>query len=170
MKLRHLLSALLFFGFVTGSAQVRADGGWAPVFVVNGQVQTPRTIYASDLKKLPQTQENVTYFASGAVVTQFFTGVLLWDLLQYVGIVLDPNVKNDILRKTIVVTGSDGYETVFGAGEVSPNFGGDQIMIAWLANGQPLGSDGPTRIVVPGDKQGGRFVSSIVTITVKDGG
>jgi len=103
-------------------------------------------------------------------VTQSFTGTLLWDLLQSVGIVVDPNVKNDILRKVVIVTGSDGYETAFGAGEIAPNFGGAQIMVAYAVDGQPLGKDGFARIVAPGDKAGGRFVSNIVKIEVQEAG
>ena len=90
--------------------------------------------------------------------------------MQSVGIVVDSTIKNDILRKTIVVIGSDGYESVFTAGEIDPNFGGNQIMVAYLADGQLLGTQGPTRIVVPTDKEGGRFVSMIVQIDVRDGG
>jgi DMSO/TMAO reductase YedYZ molybdopterin-dependent catalytic subunit len=173
MKLRNLLAALLLLGAVINSAHALAGSPIdvsGPAFVVTGQVQTPKKIYWHDLKKLPVTQENITYFAGGSVTTQSFTGVLLWDLLQSVGIVTNPNIKNDILRKTIVVTGSDGYETVFTAGEISPNFGGNQIMIAYLVNDQPLGAQGPTRIAAPSDKQGGRFVSNIVKIEVKNGG
>jgi hypothetical protein len=35
-------------------------------------------------------------------------------------------------------------------------------------NGQALGIDGFARIVAPGDKQGGRFVSNITKIVVKN--
>jgi Oxidoreductase molybdopterin binding domain len=118
----------------------------------------------------PVTNENVTYFAAGAVVTQSFTGTLLWDLLQSVGIVVDPKIKNDILRKVVIVKGSDGYQSVFGAGEIAPTFGGAQIMVAYAADGQALGKDGFARIVAPGDKAGGRFVSNIVKIEVQDAG
>jgi hypothetical protein len=93
---------------------------------------------------------------------------LLWDLLQSVGIILDSTIKNDILHQIVIVTGSDGYETVFGAGEIAPNFGGDQILVAYGVNGQSLGSDGFARIVAPGDKQGGRFVSNIAKIEVRN--
>jgi hypothetical protein len=68
------------------------------------------------------------------------------------------------------VTASDGYETVFAAGEISPTFGGGQIMVAYAADGQPLGANGFARIVAPGDKAGGRFVSNIVKIKVRDAG
>jgi hypothetical protein len=174
MKIRNLFSALLLLAFVAAAVQARAggasSGGGGSLFVVAGQVQRPGPIYPGDLAKLPRTQENVTFFSGGQVVSQSYTGVLLWDLLQSVGVITTNPPKNDILRKIIVVTGSDGYEAVFGAGEISPNFGGNQIMIAYLADGQSLGAQGPARIVAPTDKQGGRFVSMIAKIEVKDGG
>jgi hypothetical protein len=57
---------------------------------------------------------------------------------------------------------------VFGAGEIDPSFGGSQIMVAYATGGASLGTDGFARIVAPGDKAGGRFVSNIVEIEVKD--
>jgi hypothetical protein len=128
-----------------------------------------------DLDQLTQkyspAQENVTYFAAGSVVTESFTGVLLWDLLNSPpvgGITTNPKIKNDILHKVVVVTGSDCYQSVFGAGEIAPSFGGSQIMVAYASGGAPLGTAGFARIVVPSDKAGGRFVSNIVEIEVKD--
>jgi hypothetical protein len=127
-----------------------------------------------DLNKLaqfPPAQENVTYFAAGSVISEAFTGVLLWDLLNNApvdGIVTDPTMKNDILHKVIIVTGTDCYQSVFGAGEIDPFFGGSQIMVAYTTGGQSLGSAGFARIVVPGDKAGGRFVSNIASIEVRD--
>ncbi len=174
MKLRNLIAALFALGFVmaTGTAGFAETAPFTgPAFVIAGDVGTPKTIYWKDLRTLPTAQENITYVAAGVVETQAFTGVLLWDLLNSVGgIVVDPTIKNDILRKIIVVTGSDGYEAVFTAGEIAPYFGGEQVMIVYAVNGAPVGAQGPTRIVSPGDKQGGRFVSNIVQIVVKDGG
>ena len=77
-------------------------------------------------------------------------------------------MKNDILRLAVIITGSDGYTSVFGAGEIAPGFGGDQIVIAYAQDGLPLGSDGFAKIVAPGDKMGGRFVSNIVKIEVRN--
>jgi len=104
----------------------------------------------------------------GQVVSHEYTGALLWDLLQAAGIKTDPNVKNDILHKIIVVTGSDGYESAFGAGEIDPEFGDNQIIIAYAADGQPLGAEGFAKLIAPGDKAGGRYVSNIVTIEVRN--
>jgi hypothetical protein len=82
--------------------------------------------------------------------------------------VTNPNVKNDILHKVVIVTGTDCYQSAFGAGEIDPFFGGNQIMVAYATGGQSLGSNGFARIVVPGDKAGGRFVSNIAKIEVHD--
>jgi hypothetical protein len=140
--------------------------------VVTGEVNKQQVFDQDQLtQKYSPAQENVTYFAAGSVVTESFTGVLLWDLLNSPpvgGITTDSAVKNDILHKVIVVTGSDCYQSVFGAGEIDPSFGGSQIMVAYATGGASLGTAGFARIVVPGDKQGGRFVSNIVEIEVKD--
>jgi hypothetical protein len=167
MKIRVFGAALLLVAVVGISALAKATGPTL-YFQVTGNVQQSTLFNLHKLQALPEVNQNVTYFAAGSVVTESFTGVLLWDLLQSVGIRLDPSIKNDILHQIVIVTGSDGYESVFGAGEIAPNFGGNQIIVAYAVNGQPLGSDGFARIVAPGDKQGGRFVSNIVRIEVRN--
>jgi hypothetical protein len=173
MLTRTLLVAALLLG--AGAQTLHAQqcsGGVTSTFEVRGEVNKPQVF---DLEKLTRSfspaQENVTYFAAGSVVSQSFTGVLLWDLLNLPpvgGIVTNSNIKNDILHKVVIVTGSDCYQSVFGAGEINPFFGGSQIMVAYAVGGASLGSDGFARIVAPGDKAGGRFVSNIIEIDVKD--
>jgi DMSO/TMAO reductase YedYZ molybdopterin-dependent catalytic subunit len=141
----------------------------ATSFTVSGDVLRPATIDLAALEALPRAQANVTYAPGGRVVrTDAFTGALLWDLLQSVGIALDSAIDNDILHKVIVVTGSDGYQAVFGAGELDPRFGGDQVIIAYRKNGRLIRRHGFAQIVAPGDKTDGRFVFSIARIEVRD--
>jgi len=169
MILRTLRPALVLLGVILVTPLAAAPpGGPSSTFRVTGDVTKRTSFDLEALEALPVTKENVSYFAAGAVVTQSFTGTLLWDLLQSVGLVVDPKVKNDILRKVIIVTGSDGYEAAFAAGEIAPTFGGVQIMVAYAVDGQALGEDGFARIVAPSDKAGGRFVSNIVKIEVQD--
>jgi hypothetical protein len=121
MKVRALYAAMMLIISVFGVSTL----AWAwpgPPFKVVGEVQTPTTFDLSKLQSLPVTNQNVTYFASGSVQSHSFTGALLWDVLSSVGVILNPNVKNDILTKVIIVTGSDGYQTAFGAGEISAQF------------------------------------------------
>jgi len=171
MMTRTLSAALLLIGVGSTPLQAACPGGVSSYFTVSGEVMK-RTVF--DLNKLEQfasAQENVTYFAAGSVVSESFTGVLLWDLLNNApvnGIVTDPTIKNDILHKVIIVTGTDCYQSVFGAGEIDPFFGGSQIIVAYATGGKSLGGAGFARIVVPGDKAGGRFVSNIASIEVRD--
>jgi DMSO/TMAO reductase YedYZ molybdopterin-dependent catalytic subunit len=167
MKIHIFAVTLLLFAMIGVSTLAEAAGPTL-YFQVTGNVQNPTSFDIRKLQALPPVNQNVTYFSSGSVVSQSFTGALLWDLLQSVGITLDSTIKNDILHQIVIVTGSDGYEIVFGAGEIAPNFGGDQILVAYGVNGQSLGSDGFARIVAPGDKQGGRFVSNIAKIEVRN--
>lgn len=173
MKLRGILAALVWVAVsADGPAQAQSTSSppAPPFFFVGGQVKTPTSVNIWTLQQLPHVNQNVSYFDAGGVATDTFTGALLWDLLQSAGgILTNPNVKNDILRKTIVVTGTDGYVTVFTAGEIDPGFGGSQVLVAYEDNGKPLGSEGPAQIVAPGDKAGGRFVHNIASIIVKDG-
>ncbi len=173
MTVRVLFAVLLLIGVASAPANAACSGGVTTSFTVTGEVAKPSVFYLNNLQQLPAAQANVTYFAAGSVVTQSFSGALLWDLLNnrpVGGIVVDPNVKNDILHKIVIVTGSDCYQSVFGAGEFDPFFGGSQIMVAYAVGGQSLGKDGFARIVAPGDKAGGRFVSNIVNIDVEDAG
>ncbi|ACK49521.1 conserved hypothetical protein; putative signal peptide [Methylocella silvestris BL2] len=139
-------------------------------FIVSGEVTQRLVVNLAKLKTFPVASADVTYFAAGAVTTHSFTGVLLWDVLQKAGIVVDPTVKNDILRKTVTVYGSDGYVSVFSVGEIDPFFGGNQIILAYAQDGASLGNSGLAKLVAPGDKAGGRFVSNIARITVRDSG
>src|SRR5271170_2440536 len=161
MTVRVLFAALLLIGGPSAPAGASCSGGVTMSFTVTGEVAKPSVFYLNNLEQLPVAQANVTYFAAGSVVSQSFTGALLWDLLNNPpvgGIVTDPSVKNHILHKIVIVTGSDCYQSVFGAGEFDPFFGGSQIMVAYAVGGQSLGQDGFARIVAPGDKAGGRFV------------
>lgn len=134
-----------------------------------GQVQNRRTLTLDDLQAFPAAQANVTFSAGNTPrVSAAYTGVLLWDLLTEAKLVTIPAVKNDLLRRYVVATGSDGYQVVLSLAELSPDFGGQQVLVAYAQNGQPLdaGSGGFARLIVPGDKAGGRNVSNLVSIKV----
>ena len=170
MKAFTAVVALFMIG-QSAPLHAACPGGASTSFKVSGDVNHHAVFDLNQLEAFPPAQENVTYFAAGAVESESFTGVLLWDLLnsaQVGGIKTDPNIKNDILHKVIIVTGTDCYQSTFGAGELDPFFGGSQIIVAYASGGKLLGSQGFARIVAPGDKAGGRFVSNIDRIEVRD--
>jgi len=166
-----LASWMQLFAPVGASAQTTppppTSTGYSSSFRIDGAVAKPTTFTLRDLQLLPPTSENVYYNTGAGPVSGKFTGVLLWDLLNQVVITTNPAVKNDILRKTIVVTATDGYVVAISAGELSPSFGGNQVLVAYAQDGKLLGADsGFARLVFPGDKAGGRYVSWVKSIQV----
>ncbi len=144
--------------------------GTSSFLTLSGAVAAPG-IY--DLPTLqyaaPATTETESYTAGGAPVTDTYTGVTLWNLLQSAGGVTTTDAKNDILSKYVVATGSDGYAAVFSAGEIDPSFGNQPVLVAYADTGGqlgPSGADGFARMVVPGDQAGGRYVSNLVSLQV----
>src|SRR5262245_25183650 len=159
-------------------------------FALSGIVNTPGTFNLSSLQAFTPVTETVTYVAGSTTVNQDFTGVPLYAFLTSAGggggIVTTPGVNNDILRDYVVVTGSDGYQTVTSVGEIHPNFGvvtgsvpvtpqppvQNQSLIAYQQANPPgstptdLGNDGFARTTAPNDIRGGRYVSNISNIGV----
>jgi hypothetical protein len=132
------LSLIGVFGIGGSALQAACPGGVSASFTVSGAVTNRAVFNLRKLKQFPPAQANVTYFAGGSVATEAFTGVLLWDLLNnspVSGITTNPSIKNDILHKVVIVTGADCYQSIFGAGEFDPFFGGSQIMVAYATAG-----------------------------------
>jgi len=147
-------------------------GGIADEATLSGAVADPTIVTPATLSALNQsTTETATYLAGGSPVTDTYTGVSLWTLIQDAGVLTDPSIKNDILRFAVVATGSDGYRAVISLGEIDPMFGNQPDLVAYAdTKGQlgPNGSDGALRLVLPGDQAGGRYVSNIVSLQVID--
>jgi len=146
-------------------------GGYAQTFRLNGKVSNRVTYDYRKLSAFSSTRQQVTYFAGGqGLVTTTYVGVPLADLLAQAVVQVDPAIKNDILRKYVVVTGTDCYEVIVSLAELLSDFRGDaQIFVAFATgSGEPLpANEGMARLVVPGDKKGGRYVSNIAKITVR---
>lgn len=151
---------VLHVPYLTGSY----SGGVSTSFTVSGLVNNPQGYTLSNITALPQT--TVTVGANS------YTGVTLWTLLDTAGVTTNPQVHNNILRDYVVVTGSDGYQAVIALGEISPSFGNDQDLVAYILNGGvpglSLGANGYFRLIVPGDVKQGRWVSNIIDIEVFD--
>lgn len=169
------MAVLMLIGCLPGTSLAASScaGGYAPAFLLTGAVENPRTYRLGDLQGLTSSKATVSYFSGrDGLVTKTFIGVPLLDLLDAAVIVNDPAQKNDALRKYLVVTASDCYQVSVALAELLPTFGGEQIMVAFAdGDGQPLnGDEGMARLIVPGDKAGGRFVSNITRIAVRSPG
>lgn len=152
------------------AADASCPGGYSTQFRLNGQVKNPDRFRLIDLQYRSSAHVTVSYFSgSQGLVTKTYVGVPLIDLLNDAVIVTDSSRKNDILRKYVAVKATDCYEVIVSVAELLSTFGHQQVLVAFeTGDGQPLdASEGMARLVVPGDKAGGRFVSNVTTIAVR---
>jgi DMSO/TMAO reductase YedYZ molybdopterin-dependent catalytic subunit len=159
MNARHiaLLAGLALFGAQPLRAAEPAGGG----IVVQGPGGAV-PMSAEDIAALPMIQLNIGFATEHGPRQANFEGPLLWTVLDHAH-AIDPAKPRESVRQTILLTGQDGYTAVLAVGEISPEFENKQVILAERMDGKPL--DHP-RIVVPGDKRGGRGVHDLVRIAV----
>jgi DMSO/TMAO reductase YedYZ molybdopterin-dependent catalytic subunit len=138
---------------------------------LTGGVTTPQTLKLADLQALPAITQTVSYLSGSTPNTKTYTGASLYSVLEKGGIKTDASVKNDILRKYVIATGTDGYVSVFALGEIHPSFGNRSYLTAYAETidgvSTPLAADGFARVTAPGDLKGGRYVSNLARLDVR---
>jgi molybdate transport system substrate-binding protein len=112
----------------------------------------------------PMTQR-VSFLTGQGEQQNEWTGPLLWDVLAAAG-VADAIKPGDQVRLAVRVTGADGYTAVVALAEIAPQFAGRPIQLADHLNGALLPDHG-LRLVVPGDKRGGRSVRDVIRIDIE---
>jgi DMSO/TMAO reductase YedYZ molybdopterin-dependent catalytic subunit len=153
------LAAMLF------ATPLRAEDGGLKI---EGAVEHPASFSLEALRKMPATNEAIFFHTGRGAAGGSFTGVLLWTLLQESGVKPAEAKTADMLRKYLVARGGDGYYVVIALAELDPEFGGQQALIAYEQDGKPLDErSGPLRLIVPGDKGGGRNVMRLVSIELR---
>lgn len=135
----------------------------SPALVLEGKLKQPQRWVLDDLKKMPAEHATVSYQTDRGMVTADFTGVLLWSLIAAAG-GIDDSGKNPELRHAIRITAKDNYVIVTSTGEIAPDFGGKAALVAYERDGKPLDD---FRIVMPGDKHGGRNVRDVVSVKIE---
>jgi hypothetical protein len=137
--------------------------GQSAALLLKGKVKQPQRWTLAELKKLPSQEVAVSYRTDRGVVSARFKGVLLWSLIGAAGGIAD-NGKGAELRHAIRITAKDNYVVVTSTGEIAPQFGNRAALVAYDRDGKPLAD---FRIVMPGDKHGGRNLCDVVSIAVE---
>lgn len=137
---------------------------------IGGAVEHPVVYDLGTLQALPTRSQTVSFQSGAGFQTHTYVGASTWDVLERAGVSIDPAIKNDALNRVVMVTGTDGYRSVFSLGELDPAFGNRASLLAHaeVVGGAtvPLGSDGFVRVTAPGDVRGGRYVSGAVSVDV----
>lgn len=93
-------------------------------------------------------------------------GVALDELLHRAGVPTGGQLRGHAMGYIVRVSASDHYQVVFSLAELDPRFGNEQVILVDTRDGQPLGKDGPFRLIVPGDKRPARWIHNITAIDV----
>ena len=151
-----LLSLLITFQPTLG-AQTGGDS-----LIVRVEGRAPRVLRAADLGALPRdTLRSVMHHGEG-----LFRGPLLRDVLRIAGVPLD-SVRGPKLADYAVFEAADGYRVVFGLSELADEISGRRMLLADEMDGKPLPpSDGPWRLIVPGDLHPTRWIRQVIAVTV----
>jgi DMSO/TMAO reductase YedYZ molybdopterin-dependent catalytic subunit len=137
---------------------------------IEGAVDRPASHGAAELRARAPVTQTVGFDSSHGAQAHTFTGTSLWSLLNEAGIQAGGDGKQ-ILDRCVMAVGADGYRVVFSMGELHPDFGARQSLVAYAETNpgatQPLpASSGPLRVTAPGDIKGGRYVSNLTRIEV----
>jgi hypothetical protein len=177
MRLRRFINPALALLFAAGLSTVQAadtcQGGPSTGFLLTGEVETSKRFTPETLAEYQASRLTVSYYSgSSGLVTQTYLGVPLLDLINEAVVITNPDQKNDRLRKYLLAHATDCYQAVVALAEILPTFGGQPVMVAYATVDDagivtPLDEDeGAVRLIVPGDKAGGRFVSNLMSIGV----
>jgi hypothetical protein len=158
---------ILTFMLMLLLAPVAALAATAPAAApgLTGAVKAPVSLDQTTLLALPATTVELPYKSATGSGKDSYTGVLLWDLVKKARLVSDADNNAD-LKRTLLVTGANGYAVAIALAELDPYYGNKQVLLAYKANAN-LASFDHLKLIVPGDIHGGRSVRDVVSIEVK---
>ena len=152
-----LISVLLIYAAATQA--IAADQSIS----VTTSVEQTRTIEPAAIEKLPPVEQKVSFLTGHGPEQATYTGALLWSVID--GAEMLRGDRRARLRGTVWVTGRDGYTVVLALAEIDPEFEGKQVLLAYRRDGKPIEGNS-LRLVVPGDRYGGRSVRDVVRIDI----
>ena len=130
--------------------------------VLQGRVAHPASFTAADLARLQPTTVAVSFETEHGPEHAAFTGELLWTLLDRAAPIDQPGRKTH-LQHVVLARGRDGYVVALALAELEPIFEGKPVIVAYLRDGKPMPS---LRLIVPGDRLAGRYVSNVNAVVV----
>jgi molybdate transport system substrate-binding protein len=135
-----------------------------PGLLVQRAGQVSRAISAERIAALPRLTQRIGFMTGHGEQQIDWNGPLLWDVLVASGVV-DPAKPAEQVHLVVHVTGADGYIAAVALAEIAPQFANRPIQVADQMNGAPL-PDHALRLIVPGDRRGGRSVRDVVRVDI----
>jgi hypothetical protein len=137
-----------------------AAGPEEPGLMVGREGGAARLLPEAALAALPAQRIGLAPEQGGA--ERVYEGPSLWSVLEAAGLVDRPR---DQVRQVVLATGRDGYVAAIAMGEVSPEFAGRPAILALRQDGAAL-PPAQWRLVLPGEKRGGRSVRELAGLSL----
>ena len=136
----------------------------SPGLLVQRMGHSSLVISSERMAALKPITQNIAFMTDHGEQQTEWTGPLLWDVLVASG-AIESIKPGEQVRLTVRVTGADGYSAVIALAEIAPQFAGRPIQLADHMDGTLL-PDHALRLIVPGDRRGGRSVRDVIRIDI----
>ena len=165
MTVRRLPILSFALAAVVLAAAPNARGQAGPASLsVTGEDGKAVVLTLADLAALPQEAASIAH--DGKITG--FKGPLLTEVLKRVGAPLGPALRGPALSDVVIVAASDGYVVALALSDLEPSIRpGKAILADAMADGAPLGADGPFRLIVDGDLKPARSARNVVAIELR---
>jgi hypothetical protein len=148
------------FGLLVSAALCQVPAA----LVVQGVGGTNATLSDADLSNLPQHTVKVTDHGTPAT----FQGVLVTDVLAKVTLPSGEKFHSTAASYYLLVEAKDGYRATFAWAELDSSFMDKSVYLVTKRDGKPLSeSEGPFRLVAPGEKRAARWVRQVTALRIR---
>jgi len=132
---------------------------------VAGNVATPLSLSASDLKSMPRKTLKVLNPHENKEET--YEGVPVQELLRRAGVPQKEKLRGSAMATYVLAEAADGYSVLYSLAELDSDFQDSEVIVADTMNGLPLGEkQGPFKMVAPHDKRPARWIRMLKSLTV----
>ena len=164
MTASRVRTALVLLALATPLARAGAQSTPTGVTLVVHRANGDSTVLtAAQLGALPRHEVSATEHGHPA----HFAGVTLQDALRAAGVRTD-SLRGPALSDLLVAEAADDYRVAFALADLTPDLGGEVILLADRRDGQPLGpTEGPLRLVLPAESRPARWIRQLRALSVR---
>ncbi|MGA7156409.1 MAG: hypothetical protein WBY53_06165 [Acidobacteriaceae bacterium] len=123
------------------------------------------SVSVGDLLSMPQVTVHVHNAHRGGI-EETYSGPLLSDVLEKIGLKASRETQPLILHSVIVATGTDHYYVLYSAAEVEPSFTTSQVIVAVMKAGLPNTEGGGIELINTNGAKPARWVHGLMGVSV----
>jgi hypothetical protein len=123
------------------------------------------TVTVEDLLAMPQVTLQVHNAHRGGAA-ETYTGPLLSDVLERIGLKATRETQPMMLHSVIVATGTDHYYVLYSVAEVEPSFSTGKVIVAVMKDGLPDTEGGNIQLINSDGAKPARWVHGLMGIEV----